>query len=385
MKVLQTIPGLSNKSGGTSSCTYNLMSALTSIGCDVDLLSSDVPNSSHSLVTNGEHWVKIVPYDKISFYGYSKGVKEFLAETDEYDVYHTNGLWMHCNHVTCAVARQKGKPYVITPHGMLYPDALRRSYWKKWPLLKLFFNKDIMKATCLHATCVQEKDNIRAFGYKGPVAVIGNPTNIPSYIDDLKGREAERQVSTFGFLGRLHPVKGIERILYGLALCPPEKRERIRLVLMGKGDERYEQFLRDEVTRLGLTECVEFCGFVNGRDKFERLAALDALFVPSDFENFGMIVTEALACKTPVFASLGTPWQELNERKCGWWMERTPENIAQVMMQVADMSTTELDAMGERGRQLVEEKYTAESVAKQMQCLYRWIAEEGEKPEFVYE
>ena len=361
------------------------MSALTSIGCDVDLLSSDVPNSSHSLVTNGEHWVKIVPYDKISFYGYSKGVKEFLAETDEYDVYHTNGLWMHCNHVTCAVARQKGKPYVITPHGMLYPDALRRSYWKKWPLLKLFFNKDIMKATCLHATCVQEKDNIRAFGYKGPVAVIGNPTNIPSYIDDLKGREAERQVSTFGFLGRLHPVKGIERILYGLALCPPEKRERIRLVLMGKGDERYEQFLRDEVTRLGLTECVEFCGFVNGRDKFERLAALDALFVPSDFENFGMIVTEALACKTPVFASLGTPWQELNERKCGWWMERTPENIAQVMMQVADMSTTELDAMGERGRQLVEEKYTAESVAKQMQCLYRWIAEEGEKPEFVYE
>lgn len=385
MNVLQTIPGLSNKSGGTSSCTYNLLSALISIRCDVELLSSDVPNKTHNLITNGEHWVKIIPYDKISFYGYSRGIKNFLERNENYDVYHTNGLWMHCNHVTCAVARQKKKPYIITPHGMLYPDALHRSYWKKWPLLKLFFNRDIMQATCIHATCVQEKDNIRAFGYKGPVAIIGNPANIPSYIDELKGREAERQVSTFGFLGRLHPRKGIERVLYGLALLPQEKRNRMRFVIMGKGEERYEQFLHDEAVRLGLTECVEFCGFVNGREKFERLAALDALFVPSDFENFGMIVTEALACKTPVFASLGTPWEELNKCKCGWWMERTPENIAQVMMQVADMSTEELNAMGERGRQLVMEKYTAESVAKQMQRLYRWVAKEGEKPEFVYE
>ena len=383
MKILQTIFGFGAKSGGTSTCTYDLMKALCAIGCDIDLLTVDVDSSTDVMMGHGEEWIKVVSNDYVSPYGYSKNIKRYLHDT-EYDIYHANGLWMHCNHATCAVARQKGKPYIITPHGMLYPDALRRSYWKKWPLLKLFFNKDIMQATCLHATCVQEKDNIRAFGYKGPVAVIGNPANIPSYIDDLKGREAKRRFSTFGFLGRLHPIKKVENLLYGVAQCTPESRERMRLVLMGKGDEKYEQFLRDEVARLGLTECVEFCGFVNGRDKFERLAALDALFVPSDFENFGMIVTEALACKTPVFASLGTPWQELNEHKCGWWMERTPENIAQVMMQVADMSTAELDAMGERGRQLVEEKYTAESVANQMQRLYQWIAEGGEKPEFVF-
>lgn len=383
MKILQTISGFGAKSGGTSTCTYDLMKALCTIGCDAELLTVDVDSSTDVMMGHGEEWIKVVSNDYVSPYGYSKNIKRYLHDT-EYDIYHANGLWMYCNHITCAVARQKGKPYIITPHGMLYPDALRRSYWKKWPLLKLCFNKDIMQATCLHATCVQEMDNIRAFGYRGPVAVIGNPANIPPYIDELKGREAERRFSTFGFLGRLHPIKKVENLLYGVARCTPEIRERIRLVIMGKGDERYEQFLRDEVVRLRLTESVEFCGFVNGRDKFERLAALDALFVPSDFENFGMIVTEALACKTPVFASLGTPWQELNEHKCGWWMERIPENIAQVMIQVADMSTAELDAMGERGRQLVEEKYTAKSVVKQMQRLYQWIAEGGEKPEFVF-
>ena len=383
MEILQTIAGFGAKSGGTSTCTYDLMKALQENNCNVELLTPNVNDNTDSLMGKGEVWIKALDNDCKTPYGYSKNIKSFLEKTN-YDIYHTNGLWMHCNHITCAIARRKGKPYIITPHGMLYPAALKRSYWKKWPLIKLFFNKDIMQATCMHATCTQEMENIRAFGYRGPIAVIGNPANIPPYINELKGRDKERRFSTFGFLGRLHPRKKVENLLYGITECPPEKRKQMHLVIMGKGDEQYEQFLRKEVERLGLTENVEFRGFINGREKFEQLSQLDALFVPSDFENFGMIVTEALACKTPVFASLGTPWEELNKRKCGWWMERTPENIAKVMSQIVDMPIEEIDAMGERGRKLVEEKFTAESVAKQMQELYTWIAENREKPRFVH-
>lgn len=384
MEILQTIAGFGAKSGGTSTCTYDLMKALQEINCNAELLTPDIKDSTDVLMGNGEEWIKAVDNDCKTPYGYSKNISNFL-DTSDYDIYHTNGLWMHCNHITCAIARKKGKPYIITPHGMLYPDALKRSYWKKWPLIKLFFNKDIMQATCMHATCTQEMEHIRNFGYMGPIAIIGNPANIPPYIDELKGRDKERRFSTFGFLGRLHPIKKVENLLYGVAKCPPEKRKQMHLVIMGKGDEQYEQFLRKEVERLGLTENVEFRGFINGREKFEQLSQLDALFVPSDFENFGMIVTEALACKTPVFASLGTPWEELNKRNCGWWMDRTPENIANVMSQIIDMPHEEIDAMGERGRRLVEEKFTATSVAKQMKELYEWILGKQEKPDFVYE
>lgn len=383
MKIIQTIAGFGAKSGGTSTCTYDLLKALQGLNCNTELLTPNVKNPTDSLMGKGEEWIKVVENDNISPYGYSRNIRQALLASD-YDIYHTNGLWMYCNHITCSIARKKGKPYIITPHGMLYPAAIKRSYWKKWPLIKLFFKKDIMQASCIHATCMQEMENIRAFGYKGPIAVIGNPANIPPYIDDLKGREKERRFSTFGFLGRLHPRKKVENLLYGVALCPPEIRDLIRLIIMGKGDELYEQFLRKEVARLNLEKNVEFKGFINGREKFEQLSQLDALFVPSDFENFGMIVTEALACKTPVFASLGTPWEELNKRNCGWWMERTPENIAKVMTQITDMTTEEIDAMGERGRALVEEMFTAESVAKQMQELYTWIAENREKPRFVH-
>ena len=164
-----------------------------------------------------------------------------------------------------------------------------------------------------------------------------------------------------------------------MSLSSPQDCE---LVIMGKGDDAYEQFLRNEANRLGLKNVV-FSGFVSGREKYEQLAHLSCLFVPSDFENFGMIVTEALSVGTPVMASLGTPWEELNTVGCGWWIDRSPENIAAVMQQVIEMPVAQLLAMGEKGRQLVQEKYTAPQVAQQMKKLYEWLAGNGNKPSFI--
>ena len=121
------------------------------------------------------------------------------------------------------------------------------------------------------------------------------------------------------------------------------------------------------------------------RKTYEKLAQLSTLFVPSDFENFGMIVTEALSVGTPVMASLGTPWEELNNQHCGWWCDRTPENIAQVMRQVLDLSAQELDAMGERGKAMAKANFAAEEVARKVMQLYSWLLDGGQAPAFVYE
>ena len=380
MKIIQTIAGFGSHSGGTSTCTHDLISAIHDIGCHVDLMTL----ASIDQIGKEEAWIKTLPNDAVTPYGYSRNMKQWLCESD-YDLYHTNGLWMYCNHITCAVAREKDRPYIITPHGMLYPDALHRSYWKKWPLLQLFFRNDILKADCLHVTCKAEMNHIRSFGYKGDVAVIPNPANLPDYLDEIASTKpfflGSNLPRKLGFLGRLHPIKKVENLLYGIAKLPSS--QKYELAIMGKGDDGYERFLHNEVARLGLKN-VKFYGFVSGHNKYEQLAQLSCLFVPSDFENFGMIVTEALSVGTPVMASLGTPWEELNAVDCGWWMDRSPDNIVQVMQQVLEMPVENLLAMGERGRQLVRKKYAAPQVAAMMQQLYNWLVNGGEKPEFVY-
>ena len=101
-------------------------------------------------------------------------------------------------------------------------------------------------------------------------------------------------------------------------------------------------------------------------------------------ENFGMIVPEALLVGTPVMASLGTPWKELDDHDCGWWRDNSPESVARVIDVIVEKSPAELLAMGMRSRELVLEKYEASKVAAKMLQLYSWLLGKGEKPDFVH-
>lgn len=375
MKILQTIAGFGTHSGGTSTCTYDLLSAMHCIGYDIDLMTL----RTDDLMGQGESWIKALPNDAFTPYGSSYNIKQFLRHSD-YDIYHTNGMWMYCNHATCCIARRKNKLYIITPHGMLYPQALARSAWKKKLMLTIGgVNKDLKLADCIHCTCIEEMKHYRDLGYKNPVAVIPNPVPIPSFIDELT---SERKIKRIGFLGRLHPRKNVETLLDAWMLLGAKVKDA-QLVIMGKGDFVYEKMLKEKVKESGMMN-VEFAGFVNGRDKFERLASLTALCVPSDFENFGMIVTEALSVGTPVIASLGTPWQELNTEHCGYWVETNVKTLAETIEQVLSLPEDEIRCMGENGKRLVQERYQDTQVARMMVQLYDWLITGGKKPKFIY-
>lgn len=409
MKTLQTISGLSAKSGGPSTCTLDLLNGLYDIKAGVDLLTVSSPD----ILGAGSPWLKVEPCDYKTPLGFSKNIKRALVDSD-YNLYHANALWSYTVHETCKVARQKGKPYILSPHGMLYPTALAIKRWKKVPMLWWWFNKDIHKATCLHATCRQEAEYIRQFGYKGPIAVIPNAVVFPEFLLNENAFEANTNLTngtnsscthidsvdscnscskkkTIGFLGRLHPIKKVENVLYAMDKVRGEGLEvsdKLSFLIMGKNDEQYEQWLKDEVKRLHLEDCVEFVGFVSGKEKYDRLSKLSALMVPSAQENFGMIVPEALICGTPVYASLGTPWSELNECNAGWWQDNSPETITKVILDILSKSDSELRTMGANGSKLMEEKYEQHKVAAMMKRLYEWIVEdkmsEEKKPYFVY-
>ncbi|MGQ9848371.1 MAG: glycosyltransferase, partial [Bacteroidales bacterium] len=80
----------------------------------------------------------------------------------------------------------------------------------------------------------------------------------------------------------------------------------------------------------------------------------------------------------------GTPWEDLNTYRCGWWVNNDVETLAQTIQQAISLSDEERIKMGQNGRKLIIEKYSIEIVAMQMIQLYQWILNGGEKPEFVY-
>lgn len=376
MKILQTIASFDSRCGGTSTCTYDLISALHKIGGEVDLLTPNSPN----LMGKNEQWIKAVKNDCISPYGYSNNIRHYLQNTN-YDLYHINGLWLYSNHITCKESRKKNKPYIITPHGMLYPHALARSAWKKNIMFKIGgVHNDIKSAACIHVTCKDELNYIRALGYKNPVALIPNPVPFPKFISEITQQRDKKRI---GFLGRLHPRKNVDKLIDAWTILE-NKYSDAELIIMGSGDIEYEQFLKKKIKQANIKNVI-FTGFITGQEKFTQLASLTALCVPSEFENFGMIIPEALSVGTPVIASKGTPWEELEEYQCGYWVNNSPQSISQAIENIFSKSNSEILEMGKHGQNLVKQKYSDIQVAEQMMQLYKWLIYENEKPQFIYE
>jgi glycosyltransferase involved in cell wall biosynthesis len=115
-----------------------------------------------------------------------------------------------------------------------------------------------------------------------------NPCQPPSH-----AHEPSRPLR-LGYLGRLHPGKGIGWLLEALDSLPSKQWE---ILLAGSGEARYAAELR----RRFASPRVHFLGFVRPEEFFSRI---DVLLVPSLLqEPFGRIIIEAYAHGVPVIAA----------------------------------------------------------------------------------
>jgi glycosyltransferase involved in cell wall biosynthesis len=374
MQVLHIISGLGVNGGGPSQSVYYTVKGLRERHIDADILTYQ-PDVNDKFISD-EDYIIALPNKKRPV-AYSSGYKRYL-ENNCYDIYHTQGVWQYPTYIAANIARQYNKPYIITPRGMLYPQALNHSKFKKQLFLKLFLLNDMNKASAIHVTCEEEMQHIRNLGVKSPIAVIPNPVNISNEVD-ISNQDKLR----IGYLGRVHPRKNIERLLSVWNNLDLDKTGA-ELIIIGDGDTNYMNFLKAEQQRLNLKNVV-FTGFLSGEAKENVIRSLSYLVVPSDFENFGMIVPEALIQGVPVIASKGTPWQELETHNCGWWVDNDVDTLTETIQKAMNLPEDIRIAMGKRGKELIKNNYSVEVVSKKMIQLYSWILNGREKPEFVSE
>src|SRR5208282_218701 len=156
------------------------------------------------------------------------------------------------------------------------------------------------------------------------------------------------------YLGRLHPIKGIETLLEACGIVGGQSPDW-HLYIAGTGSPFYVDFLKSKVQDLGLSKRVEFVGEVFEEQKEALFAQSDVALVPSHIENFGIVVAESLAHAVPVIASKGTPWIGLETNRCGLWVDNDPESLATAIRKIC---TLPLQEMGQRGREWMEKDFS---------------------------
>lgn len=119
-------------------------------------------------------------------------------------------------------------------------------------------------------------------------------------VSEYESVSEESKIYDAIYVGRLHPQKGIERLLASWKLvCQREPR---LLCIIGGGSEKYREQLENQIKRLEISENVVMLGFKSGIDKIRFLKSSKIAVVPSIYESFGGTVVEAGICKLPVVA-----------------------------------------------------------------------------------
>lgn len=318
--------------------------------------------------------------------GYGRGMTGALL-AGEHDLLHQHGIWQFLSCSVGAWRKRTDRPVVISPRGMLDPWAVGNAAWKKRLAALLYERGNLDGAACIHALCEAERDAIRAYGIRVPVAVVPNGVD-PAIADGPVLRPAWADRVPAGsrimlFLSRIHPKKGLAALIEAMAVAGGADAVQWHLVVAGWNQGGHQQELEALVAARGLGGRVHFVGPVFGEEKRASLAAADAFVLPSLSEGLPMAVLEAWAFRLPVLMTPRCNLPEGARRGAAIEAESDVDGLADGITLLSAMSDGALCRMGLAGRALVEERFGWDSIAGRMTEVYRWACAGGPAPECV--
>ena len=287
------------------------------------------------------------------------------------DLCHIHGVWNMPEWSASRLARAHGVPYVLSPRGMLQPQAIRRGRWRKSAAYRLFERGNLRSAACLHAASDQEAGALRDLALGVPITVIPNAVDLDAARSASHGFRERLGIPADAFvvlsLERLHRIKRLDLLADAFAKMRETDRSA-HLVLAGPDEQGLGPGLASQLA--AHAACVHMPGPVLGPDKWALLREADVTVQCSDSESFGLAVAESLAVGVPVVATRTTPWSALETRGCGLWVDQRADAIAAALCDLA-RDPARRAAMGARAAAFAGEAFGWDTVAGAMSALYR--------------
>ena len=185
------------------------------------------------------------------------------------------------------------------------------------------------------ATEREKKDIVFHYG-ASPEAIGVIPCGVNLDLFRPMDREMSKRQLGFGngktilFVGRIEPLKGVDRLLKAVA-CLNNGHGLKLMVVGGDGNSQYDVELQELSRELHIEDSVTFLGTV-GQNELPRLySAADVCVVPSYYESFGLVPLESLACGTPVVATnVGGAVSVIRQGETGYVLaDNAPRHLAQ--------------------------------------------------------
>ena len=252
-----------------------------------------------------------------------------LVQTTPHDLLYLNSFFDPVFTLPLLWGRRWGwlptRPVVLAPRGELQTGALRQKRFKKWLFLALARRLGLYRGLYWHATCPEEREDIRRFmgDEPGLVERIFVCRNLgPASVPPLPPRPPKESGHLRAiFLSRITPKKNLETAISLLGRLG----EGVSLDVAGPvSDEGYWLRCRTLADQTGLV--LRYHGALPHDAVVATLSAFDLLLFPTRGENYGHVVLESLLAGCPVAISDQTPWTDLERAQAGWVMPLEDES-----------------------------------------------------------
>jgi phosphatidylinositol alpha-1,6-mannosyltransferase len=260
------------------------------------------------------------------------------------------------------LADRRGVPVVVVAHGLdlTWPPALYQAYLRR-------FLKGPRRAFVAISRHVLDLLVARGVAANEIVTIpVGIDVPRPAADDTDPGGPP-----TLLFIGRLVARKGATWFAETVMPALAERCPDVRLIVIGDGPMR-GALLR---AAANAPSSIEWIGAVDENEKWQRLAACDAVVMPNiprpgDVEGFGIVALEAGAAARPVFAGDLEGLRDAVIPGCNGWRLPPGDHAAwsdALASALADRAA--LRAHGHRARECVLERFTWDAIARRYEAV----------------
>jgi len=383
MKVNLIIPSFypATVYGGPIFSTLHTCKSLSELD-DIEVyVSTTNINGNSRLDVEKNNWVKFNDYFFVKYYNETMvGKFSFFFFLNVWkdikfsDVVHLQGIFSPITPITLIYALIFRKPILMSPRGNFCEWGLAQGSRFKNIWIKLIVNPFVSHVSW-HATSEAEKEDILKLYPMSNVYIVPNGVDLNSYshvnyltknmyTDKYIGKELAPS-KTIVSMGRLHKVKRFDILIKSFVRILNIHPDAI-LLIAGK-DEGEKANLDTLVEEYNLKNSVYFVGEVSDQNKIDFLGNADLFVLSSESENFGNVYIESLAAGTPIVASTGTPWQEVEGANCGKWVHNSVEETTKAICQ---MLQKDREQMRLNSRKL-SQKYDWKNIATQFEKIFK--------------
>ncbi len=384
MRVLHVTPYFAPafRYGGPPRSIFGLCRALADAGVDVEVFTTTA-NGDEPLpaAPGGRDYegvrVRYFPLTWPQRYWRAGGLRAALdVAAPDADLVHVHGLWNLTSWSGIDAARRTRRPYVVSPRGMLQPEAMRRHRELKTVAYWGHERGSLRAAALLHATSDAERCELTRYGV--PISVVPNGVTAtcpgPGAVDALRRRANVREGGeVIAFLGRLHPIKRLDLLADAFAIVR-RTHPAATLLIAGPDEGGYRQ--RIEPRFATVAEATRWLGPLDSEGIAALFAAASVLVQCSDSESFGMSIAESLTAGVPVVATSGSGWPELQAVGAGYSVPHDAAAIADGIVRVLD--DADRLSMRERARVWARARFAWPAVASAMAEAYDGVLSNSE-------